>query len=138
MMLLSGCTRIGTEAIRQSQLLIPASFGYDLVVIDDKEELAVRRGKGLEYKMPELEPPAVAGLGAAGQLTMGSTGSTKFAGRTNQKVRLKDPEYVVARTDDMTWESELRKPSYVEAEAARQQMGTASKHYQGVGSHEVT
>jgi hypothetical protein len=136
-LLLSGCTRIGTAAISQSKVLIPASFEYDSVVIDNKEELVARRGSGFEYEMPDAVLLAVAELGSAGQSTMRSTGSAKFAGSANQRVTFKGPEYVVASVDDMTWDPKLQKPSYAEAEAARQQKGSASKHYQVVGSHEV-
>lgn len=133
----SGRTRIGTAEISCSSNQVPASFQYDTVVVDKKEERVSRKGKGFEYPIAQGVLIAVAELGAAGQSAMRSTGSAKFAGSSHQRVTLKDPEYVVASTDDMTWDTTSQKPSHTEAEAARRKKGAASAKYQVVGRHEV-
>jgi hypothetical protein len=131
----SGFTGIGTAAIKSSATRVTAEFQYDTVVIDNKEELSSRRGKGFEYSMDQDVLVTIAGLGAAGQTPMRFTGGAQFAGSTINRVKVKDPEYVVVSTEDMTVDAV--KPSYTEAEAARRAKGNVSKQYQVVGRHEV-
>ncbi len=130
-----GCNRIATAAISQSDVQVPASFQYDTVVIDNKEELVSRRGAAFKYAMAENVLFAIADLGAAGQSAMRSTGSAKFAGDSKQRVKINDPEYAVTSTEDMSHDAELS--SYTEAEAARRAKGPQKDQYQVVGKQEV-
>jgi hypothetical protein len=133
----SGCSRIGTTAIRFSATHLKATAQYDTVVVDKLEERQTRKDAAFAYTLPSAVQAALAGLGAAGQSAMRATGSAKYAGTAQQKVKLADPVYVVAGTDDMSWQDIDKKPTYTEAEAARQQKGTHNGTYQVVGAHEV-
>lgn len=136
--LLAGRTRIGTMQIEYSEKPISRALGYDTVVIDALETRAARRAEdGISaYAMPSAVLTATALLGAAGQSLLRSTGSATYAGPTDRRVKLKDPEYMVVSTEDMSVDAETgSQPSEVEARQRLQQKGAHG--YQVVGSHEV-
>jgi hypothetical protein len=133
----SGCSRIGTTAIRHSATQVKAIAQYDTVVVDKLEQRQKRTDAAFAYTIPSAVQAALAGLGAAGQSAMRATGSAKYVGSDQQQVKLADPAYVVTSTDDMNWQKTDKKPTYTEAEAVRQQKGAPNGRYQVVGAHEV-
>ena len=128
-----GQTGIGTTArVYPSAALQPATFGYDVTIIDDKEER-------LSTKPPDLVEISAAVMlsaaqfGAAKQTPMAASGSAKFAGPT-KGITVREQAYRVATKAGLEATAEEYE-TYTEAHQDRRAAGTDA--WQVVEAYEV-
>jgi len=129
----SGYTRLGVTGIQYpSSATRTATFHYDTVVIDKKDEVVPRHEP--VYVLAPALMPVLAERGAAAESPMRQTGSARFAG-PGQKVVVEEPTYAVANMEDLA--VAVTRKSYIEAETARREMDKDGAAWQVVGAHEV-
>jgi hypothetical protein len=129
-----GHDRMGSEAVDYPKSAVQeANVGYDVTVIDDKDDPYSGRQEGASVISIEAFLLA-AQFGAAKQTPMTATGSAKFAGPA-KKVVVREPQYAVASTDDLTSSEAQTFATYTEASAARR--ASADEDTQVVEAFEV-
>lgn len=133
-----GQTRIGTGAIKYGPEQ-KASFEYDVTIIDNKEDRQKRTSKEpadniTTFSLPAADFLRAAQYGAAQQTPMNAMGSARFAG-PEQKIKVQEPVYRVAGTDDLKVRGAKEFDTYTEAEIARRS-GPAGE-WQVVEAYEV-
>jgi hypothetical protein len=116
-----GQTHIGTDTITYEEASKQeASFEYDITVIDNEREKRKRPSK--KVSVSDEDFLRAAQFGAAKQTPMNSMGSAKFTGSV-QGIKVQEPTYVVAGTDDLQMRGTNKFETYTEAEEARRAAG---------------